>query len=152
MSLAEKTIKLSLALDVNWKSISGASELTKTLMRKDRTNNNALQVSWISGDGAPDGVIDPNATLKRWLSSVGAVVEDGLVEAADPGRATMRFSADDFAYCQAWCVVDGEHLINATFLCDELPTLEELREVEDMVASLRIVEGPPAQPRKWMWF
>lgn len=97
-------------------------------------------------------MIDPGVILKRWLAGAGTVLEDDLLEPADRTRATMVFSADDFAYCQAWCVVDGEHLINATYLCEEMPTAQELREVEQMVASLAIVEGPPPRPRKWMWF
>lgn len=150
--MAGSSIKLNIALNENWKSVSGDSELTKTLMRRGRANNNALQISWISWESEDGAPIDPQFLLPRWIARLGATIDEFSFDHSDGRRATARFEADGFAYGQAWCVVDGDNLINVTFICDELPSADELREVEQMVESLGVVEGPPARPRKWMWF
>ncbi len=124
-----------------------------TLVRKAKVNNNALQLSWASWSNDAGAEIDPKIVVRDWIISAGGVPEDSPAQVNSAGRiATSRFSAEEFAYCQAWCVIDGENLINATFICDAAPTASELSEVEAMVASAGIVPAPPARPRKWLWF
>lgn len=118
-------------------------------MRKWRNNTNALQISWTSWD-ATDGVkLDPSRLLGSWLDSLQVQQVTPLVSHEPDRIATSRFAREDFPYCQAWSVLEGNNLINATFICDVDPTPEEVAEVQQMVDSLGVQEAPK---KRWLWF
>lgn len=118
-------------------------------MRKSRRNNNAFQVSWASWDRSAAPLINLPDLLNRWVDQLGGT-NIRLVPADQPHRtSSAEFSAEGFAYCRAWCITYGDNVINATFICDALPTDEELEEVTGIAENLTIKQRAG---KRWFFF
>jgi hypothetical protein len=126
---------------------------TLTYMRKGRTNNNALQVSVLSNASDVRLDIDPERVIVAWVKRIGGeVVEVSSSELGLGKMASATFSARDFAHCQAWFSTDGADTIQATFICDGAPSVDELAEVSEIVHSMNFGETTPSKKRDWWLF
>jgi hypothetical protein len=139
---------LRLHLNPNWEEVKGVSNVP-TYMRKGRTNNNALQVSFAitTSDARPE--INPEKVIVAWVERIGGeVVEVSSSESSFGKMASATFSARDFAHCQAWFSTDGVNIIQATFICDGPPSADELAEVSEMVRSTNLGEAAPSKKHR----
>jgi hypothetical protein len=135
--------ELIFLLPKNWEEVPGGG--ASTYMRKGRTNTNALQISLTSWNAKDNVKLDPPQFLAKWLDSINAqhVVP---MESYEPERmATARFTGFEQPYCRAWTIVEETDLISATFICDAVPTVGEVEEVENMILTLGV---RPAQKKK----
>jgi len=134
-------LRPGLALSANWELVRDPLQIP-AFMRKGRGNNNALQISTsINKDGKllvpePDVEKIAEASVSR-LGGKPTRIFSGVCEFGKFGSAI--FAAKDFAHCQLWSITDGIHFLTATFICDALPTAEEMSEVEKMMMSLTLV-------------
>jgi hypothetical protein len=134
---------LRLHLNPNWEEVKGVSNVP-TYMRKGRTNNNALQVSFAITTSRPE--INPEKFIIVWVEDIGGEVGEVSSSESSFGKmASATFSAGDFAHCQAWFSTDGVNIIQATFICDGRPSADELAEVSEMVRSTNLGEAAPSK-------
>lgn len=133
----------------NWERILGVSTIP-TFMRKHRENENALQISWISIPKDKSVQMNLEEFAIEWAKSIGGVVEQTTNGIAKYGKfGSAIFKAREFPYCQVWMVSDGANFLSATFICSHFPSDNDLREVHEMVLSLR--PDAATQPKKRWW-
>jgi hypothetical protein len=138
---------LRLHLNPNWEEVKEVSDLP-TYMRKGRTNNNALQVSFLTTTSDVHPEFNPEKFIVGWVEYIGGeVVEVWSSESSFGKMASATFCARNFAYCQAWFSTDGTDIIQATFICDGRPGADELAEVSEMVRSTNLGEVAPSKKR-----
>lgn len=111
-----------------------------SLMRKGRSNNNALQFSLNENmSGRPlNPPPDPLELARALAKNMNVRIEATSGGACDIGEfARIVFSTPRLAYGEAWVLTDGMHVGIATYSCDALPDEEELAEVAAMAKSMK---------------
>lgn len=125
-----------------------------TLMKKNRQDNNCLQISSMRNRERtrlmppPDVKRVATTMAAKFAEKIGGNVHETSSGKSDFGRyGSAVFSAPKFPYCQIWSLTDEIDLITATYICDSRPTTEEMEDVRQMVLSLTLV----AEPSKELW-
>jgi len=133
---------INLAISPNWEEMPSGN--VQALMRRNRTNNNVLQISFTrSLTGRPlSPPPDPVEMAAALVRQQGGRADQGFEGQCAVGKfGRVIYSADKLAYGEAWIVTDGSHLFLATFSCNASPSAEELREVAEMVTSVTWPKG-----------
>lgn len=141
-------MQLGLAFNHNWET-AVFKDSSSALMRKGRSNNNALQFSFSENinEKKIEPAIDLLAVIQNFVAGDGGRLIHTFTGSCEYGRfASATFSARSFSHCQVWCITNEVHIITATFICDADPSEVELQEVEKMVMSLKLVSDAIQPP------
>ena len=78
----------------------------------------------------------------------GEVIETESMACAFGLLGTAVFRGEEFPHAQVWHLSNGQRFITATHICPEVPALEEVDEVQEIVKNITLV---PAKPWWKFW-
>lgn len=131
-------------LHPQWQTVENAGG-PWTLMRKDRKNQNALQISSMQRNSGERLVPEPNpeTMAAAWATKMGGIVSESSAGESAFGRfGAAVFTARQLPYCQCRILTNGVHFIQATYICNAIPEAEELRDIAAMAQSLKLIDEP----------
>jgi hypothetical protein len=137
-----------IVLHKDWSTIHNPGGVW-TLMKKNRQDNNALQISSMQSRARTRLIPVPDVhRLATTLAAKFAEKIEGNVDETWSGTSkfgrygTAVFSGVKFPYCQIWSLTDEIDFITATYICDTQPGPEEIEDIRQMVLSLTLITEP----------